>query len=95
MPARNCSACQICYAVKLVQLARENWITDVNGRCRCLVLHNLLQALPGRSGVVGRELVLKFAFVSKLGFLDRLLHLAFSSPGFFPAAADEGGVLLR
>ena len=58
-------------AVKRVQLVRECWITVDNGPC---IVRDLLLALTDRSGVVGSELVFKFAFVSKLVFLDRLLY---------------------
>ena len=58
-------------AIKRVQLVRECWITIGNGPC---FVRDMLLALPDRSGVVGSELVFKFAFVSTLVFLDRLLY---------------------
>ena len=54
-----------------VNVSRECWITVNNGPC---LVRDMLLALPDRSGVVGSELVFKFAFVSKLVFLDRLLY---------------------
>ena len=83
-------------AVKVVQLVGKGGITVADSCSALLVLNDLLQASPESSGVVGSELVLKFTLVlRRLGLLDRLLHLALSSPEFLPAAVEECRVLLH